>query len=91
MSHRVEKIKGHWCLLGGLIPNDRVHAGQRWVGSSGATVEIDEVDYENGWVDYFWFEADQRKTHSKTIFAFQSRYSLILPENKLPDWIDNVA
>ena len=41
MSHRVEKIKDHWCLLGGLIPNDRVSAGQRWIGSSGATVEIE--------------------------------------------------
>ena len=44
---------------------------------------VDSVDAHS--VYYSWEEKGQKKTHSKEHFAFQCRYSLVLPKDGVPD------
>lgn len=48
-----------------------------WVSSDGAGVYVIVHDKKDGDIYYHWYENGKRKNHSKSLFAFETRYSLV--------------
>jgi hypothetical protein len=77
---RVEAHHGETIACGGIFPAQEIKEGQRWQGSSGHTVTVENVDDHS--VYYSWVERGTKMTHDKAHFAFQCRYCLILPNTQ---------
>lgn len=90
---RLEVHYGRTLACGGVFPASEIKAGQRWQGSGGTLVTVAGVDDNN--VRYTWSEGGNQKSHSKSHFAFQCRYCLVLtPEepateaDELINWLE---
>jgi len=82
---RVELIHNRHLLCGHILKRDQLKPRQLWASSSGAdrTVMVDHI--HGDWVGYSWIEDGEVKNHTKDWFAFQCRYCLVLPSNKIPE------
>lgn len=82
---RIETVNGRHLLCGGILKPSAVQVNQRWAAASGNdhVVTVEAADGEL--VTYSWIEHGAKRIHSKSNFAFQCRYCLVLDKPEIPE------
>lgn len=80
---RIETVRGRHLLCGVILPAAQVKTGQVWAAADGSNRTV-TIESGGEWVDYSWLENGEKKLHTKTNFAFQCRYCLVLDEPVIP-------
>lgn len=75
---RIETVNGRDLVCEHFFKAHEIEAGQRWAPADGSNREVKIVSVDGDCVKYEWEEQGQRKTHEKTLFAFQCRYCKVL-------------
>lgn len=75
---RLEQVGDNWLLTGGIIPDECIQPGQKWVGSGGSSVTVQTVEPHPRYGGKVIYKQADGSVNSKTPFSFQTRYSLVI-------------